>query len=234
MREIPYALQQITSDDVNAVMAALQAPMLTQGPLCERFETRFADAVGARFAMAISSGTAALHGAYAAAGVQAGRDGRTTRIKFAATANAAHYLGARVKFVDIDPASALVDTEAVNLVDPPVFTLSSPCTLPDTLPIWKPWLGWRPNVNGSWLAMQRMRWARPVVLAMAAAIASGLARALWYLDAVSSRAAYHHGGRWSPRMVPSWRFCCVPIVPMASHDIAPTCAVTMGRGTTGS
>jgi dTDP-4-amino-4,6-dideoxygalactose transaminase len=118
MREIPYALQQITSDDVNAVMAALQAPMLTQGPLCERFETRFADAVGARFAMAISSGTAALHGAYAAAGVQAGRDGRTTRIKFAATANAAHYLGARVEFVDIDPASALVDTEAVNLVDP--------------------------------------------------------------------------------------------------------------------
>jgi dTDP-4-amino-4,6-dideoxygalactose transaminase len=69
MREIPYARQQITSDDGNAVVAALQAPMLTQGPLCERFDTRFADAAGARFTLAICSGTAALHGAYAAAGV---------------------------------------------------------------------------------------------------------------------------------------------------------------------
>jgi perosamine synthetase len=110
---IPYARQDISDDDIAAVVAALRAPLLTQGPLAERFEVEFAEAVGARYAVVFNSGTAALHGAYAAAGVGAGRGVLTSAITFAATANAALYLGARARFVDIDPSTALLDPAAV-------------------------------------------------------------------------------------------------------------------------
>jgi len=113
---IPYARQEITEADIAAVVNALRAPLLTQGPLAEQFETEFARAVGARFAVAFNSGTAALHGAYAVAGVSGGRGVLTSPITFAATANAALYLGAPVHFSDIDPATALLDPKPLASV----------------------------------------------------------------------------------------------------------------------
>jgi perosamine synthetase len=124
--DIPYARQDISDADIAAVTAALRAPLLTQGPLAERFESHFADVVGARYAVAFNSGTAALHGAYAAAGVGPGRGVLTTPITFAATANAARYLGAPVRFVDIDPATALIDPAAVAVADPAQMHVLAP------------------------------------------------------------------------------------------------------------
>jgi len=109
---IPYARQEIDDADVAAVAAALRAPFLTQGPAVARFEAALAEAVGARHAVAFSSGTAALHAAYAAAGAGPGFGVLTSPVTFAATANAARYLGAPVQFADVDAASGLLDPAA--------------------------------------------------------------------------------------------------------------------------
>ncbi len=110
---LPYGRQWIDESDVAAVMAAVRAPALTQGPGVEAFEADLAAAVGARFAVAFNSGTAALHAAYAALDLGPDRGILTSPITFAATANAARYLGAPVRFADVDPAFALLDPEAV-------------------------------------------------------------------------------------------------------------------------
>lgn len=113
VRALPYARQTIGPEDIAAVVEALGAPLVTQGPLVEAFEARFAGIVGARHAIAFNSGTAALHGAYAAAGVGRGHKIITSPITFAATANAARYLGAEVDFVDVDTGTALIDPDSV-------------------------------------------------------------------------------------------------------------------------
>jgi UDP-4-amino-4,6-dideoxy-N-acetyl-beta-L-altrosamine transaminase len=108
---IPYGRQDISQGDIEAVTAALREAYITQGPTVERFETLFAQTVGARFAVVFNSGTAALHAAYHAAGVGPGNTVLTSPITFVATANAARYLGADVRFADVDPVSALLDAE---------------------------------------------------------------------------------------------------------------------------
>jgi UDP-4-amino-4,6-dideoxy-N-acetyl-beta-L-altrosamine transaminase len=115
MSVIPYGRQQVTAEDVEAVKLAVQAPFLTQGPGVAEFEGRLAELVGARYAVAMNSGTAALHAAYAAAGLQVGERVVTTPITFAATANASRYLGGDVRFVDVDPVNILLDP--AGLVD---------------------------------------------------------------------------------------------------------------------
>jgi UDP-4-amino-4,6-dideoxy-N-acetyl-beta-L-altrosamine transaminase len=114
---IPYARQEITDADVAAVTAALRDALLTQGPRVGQFEERLAAEVGARFAVAFNSGTAALHAAYAAAGVGPGHGLLTSPITFAATANAALYLGARVHFADVEPRTVLLAPGAVAALD---------------------------------------------------------------------------------------------------------------------
>jgi UDP-4-amino-4,6-dideoxy-N-acetyl-beta-L-altrosamine transaminase len=109
MKEIPYGRQSISSDDVAAVTRALNAPFLTQGPTVREFEDALAEKTGAKFAVAYSSGTAALHGAYAAAGLRPGRGIVTSPITFAATANASLYLGGSVNFADVDPDTIMLD-----------------------------------------------------------------------------------------------------------------------------
>jgi UDP-4-amino-4,6-dideoxy-N-acetyl-beta-L-altrosamine transaminase len=99
---IPYGRQSITDDDVQAVVDVLRSERLTQGPAVERFERDFADAVGAPYAVAFSSGTSALHGAAFAAGVGAGDELLTSAITFAASANCGAYLGATPVFADIE------------------------------------------------------------------------------------------------------------------------------------
>src|SRR5262245_27299682 len=83
---LPYAHQQISDDDVAAVVAALRSDWLTTGPRVPAFEEGLAAAGGARHAIAFSSGTAALHGAVAAAGLGPGDEAITTPMTFVATA----------------------------------------------------------------------------------------------------------------------------------------------------
>mgnify|MGYP001610396579 CR=1 FL=1 len=99
---IPYSTQDINEADIKAVTAALRSGWLTQGPALERFEKAIAKKVGAKFAIAFNSGTAALHAAYFAAGVGKDDEVIVPAITFAATANAALYLGAKPVFADSD------------------------------------------------------------------------------------------------------------------------------------
>ncbi len=99
---IPYGRQLVDDDDIAAVVETLRSDWLTQGPKVQEFEEAFACYVGARYAVAVSSGTAALHLACLAAGLGPGDEVITSPITFVATANCALYVGARPAFVDID------------------------------------------------------------------------------------------------------------------------------------
>ncbi len=112
MTFIPYGRQEITEADVEAVAAALRSDLITQGPRVAELESALAAYLGASHAVALSSGTAALHAAAFAAGLGPGDEVITTPITFAASANCARYLGADVRFVDIDPATWNLDTAA--------------------------------------------------------------------------------------------------------------------------
>ena len=101
-RFLGYGRQIIDRVDVEAVVAALESDFLTQGPLVERFEAALAERVSARYAVAVSSGTAALHIACLAAGIGPGDFGLTSAITFAASANCLIYAGGEAGFVDID------------------------------------------------------------------------------------------------------------------------------------
>jgi UDP-4-amino-4,6-dideoxy-N-acetyl-beta-L-altrosamine transaminase len=108
---LPYGRQTIDDDDAAAVAAALRDDFLTTGPRVEAFENAFADAVGARHAVACANGTAALHLAMLALGAREGEVCIVPSITFLATANCARYVGAEVVFADVDPLSGLM-TEA--------------------------------------------------------------------------------------------------------------------------
>jgi perosamine synthetase len=110
---LPYARQWIDERDIAAVTDALRSDWLTTGPRVPQFERELADWTGARHAVAFSSGTAALHGATAAAGLAPGDEAITTPMTFAATANAVLYVGARPVFAEIDPGTLLIDPERV-------------------------------------------------------------------------------------------------------------------------
>lgn len=109
---IPYGRQHIDRADVNAVVRVLRSDWLTQGPMVPRFENALARYCGAKYAVVFSSGTAALHGAYFAAGLGVGDECITSPLTFAATANAALYLGARPVFADVDEYGNLDSREA--------------------------------------------------------------------------------------------------------------------------
>lgn len=100
---IPYGRQEITQQDIDAVVAVLQSDFLTQGPVVPRFERAVADSCGAAHGLAVNSATSALHIACLALGVGPGDWLWTTPITFLASANCALYCGGRVDFVDIDP-----------------------------------------------------------------------------------------------------------------------------------
>jgi UDP-4-amino-4,6-dideoxy-N-acetyl-beta-L-altrosamine transaminase len=99
---LPYGRQQIDDDDIAAVVETLRSPFLTTGPKVREFEAAVAARVGATFGVSFSSGTAALHGAMAAAGLQGGDEVLVPTLSFLATANAAVYVGATPVFVDIE------------------------------------------------------------------------------------------------------------------------------------
>jgi perosamine synthetase len=106
---LPYGRQQVTEEDVRAVADALNAPLITQGPLIDRFENALGDHLGAKHVVAFANGTAALHGAAFAAGIGPGDDVVTTPLSFAASSNCVLYQGGRPRFVDIDAATWNLD-----------------------------------------------------------------------------------------------------------------------------
>jgi UDP-4-amino-4,6-dideoxy-N-acetyl-beta-L-altrosamine transaminase len=113
-KAIPYGRQNITQEDINVVIEALQSDYLTQGPKILEFEKAFAEYVGSTYAVAVSNGTAALHLCTLALDVKAGDKVITTPITFAASANCVRYCGGEVVFSDIDSDTYLLDIEKVK------------------------------------------------------------------------------------------------------------------------
>lgn len=100
---IPYGRQNISQDDIDAVVEVLRSDFITQGPVVPEFEKVVASYCGAKYAVAVNSATSALHIACLALGVGPGDLVWTSPVTFVASANCARYCGADVDFVDIDP-----------------------------------------------------------------------------------------------------------------------------------
>jgi UDP-4-amino-4,6-dideoxy-N-acetyl-beta-L-altrosamine transaminase len=110
---LPYGRQWIDDDDVAAVVECLRGDWLTQGPRVEAFEQALCEATGAKFAVAVSSGTAALHLAALACGIGPGDVGITSAITFTASANCVAYCGGLPQFADVDPETGLLDLRSL-------------------------------------------------------------------------------------------------------------------------
>lgn len=124
MNPIGYGRQFISQKDIDLVVETLKSDYLTQGPMVSEFEQKFAKYVDAKYAVAVSNGTAALHLCNMVLGTKAGDKVITTPITFAASANAVLYCGGEVDFVDIDPKSYTIDLDALEakLASHPVGT----------------------------------------------------------------------------------------------------------------
>lgn len=114
MSTLPYGKQSIDDDDVAAVTAQLRDDWLTQGPTVARFEAALCEITGAKHAVAVSSGTAALHLACLAAGVGPGDAGITATNTFVASANGIRYCGGRPHIVDVDADTGLMSLRALQ------------------------------------------------------------------------------------------------------------------------
>jgi UDP-4-amino-4,6-dideoxy-N-acetyl-beta-L-altrosamine transaminase len=110
---LPYGRHWVEDDDIAAVVETLRGPYLTTGPVVRRFEEAFAARVGARFAVAVSSGTAALHLAMIAADLGPGDRAVVPSMTFLATANVVRFTGAEVVFADVDAESGLLTPETL-------------------------------------------------------------------------------------------------------------------------
>lgn len=111
---LPYGKQVIEEDDIAAVVEQLRSDWLTQGPTVAKFEEALCGLTGARYAVAVSSGTAALHLAALAAGVRSGDTGLTSDVTFVASANCIRYAGGAPRLVDVDPRTGHISLEALR------------------------------------------------------------------------------------------------------------------------
>ncbi len=111
---LPYGRQSIAEEDIAAVAAVLRGDWLTTGPAVGRFEAALSEWAGGVPTVVVSSGTAALHVAYAAAGIGPGDEVVVPPMTFVSTAATAHLLGARVVFADVCPDTANIDPAAVS------------------------------------------------------------------------------------------------------------------------
>ena len=114
MKKIPYGRQNIDQNDIDAVVSTLKSDYLTQGPKVREFESKFADYVGANYAVAINNATSGLHLSVLALNLSKGDRVITTPITFAASANCVRYAGGEVWFADIDPNTYLLDIISVK------------------------------------------------------------------------------------------------------------------------
>ena len=114
MKKIPYGRQSIDQNDIDAVVSTLQSDYLTQGPKVREFEIKFAEYVGANYAVAVNNATSGLHLSVLSLDIKKGDRVITTPITFAASANCIRYAGAEVWFADIDPNTYLLDINSVK------------------------------------------------------------------------------------------------------------------------
>ena len=111
---LPYGHQWIDEEDITAVTEVLRTDWITQGPKVDEFERMVAEYCGAKYAVAVSSGTAALHAACAVAGLSEGDKAITTPITFSATANAIVYCGGKPVFADIEENTLNIDPKEIG------------------------------------------------------------------------------------------------------------------------
>lgn len=114
MNKIPYGRQNIEQDDIEAVVSTLKSDYLTQGPKIREFESKFAEYVGANYAVAVNNATSGLHLSVLSLNLSKGDRVITTPITFAASANCVRYAGGEVWFADIDPNTYLLDINSVK------------------------------------------------------------------------------------------------------------------------
>ena len=118
MKPIPYGRQNIDKADIEAVVSTLQSDYITQGPKVKEFETKFAEYVGAKYAVAVNNATSGLHLSVLALNLSKGDRVITSPITFAATANCVRFAGGEVWFADIDPKTYLLNIDSVKeLID---------------------------------------------------------------------------------------------------------------------
>jgi perosamine synthetase len=111
---IPYGRQYIDAGDIQSVIEVLRSDWLTTGPKIEEFERIFADVVGAKYAVAVNSGTAALHSAMYALGIGPGDEVIVPAMTFASTANCVVFQGGVPVFADVNPDTLLIDPFSVE------------------------------------------------------------------------------------------------------------------------
>ncbi len=111
---IPYGRHWVDEEDIRAVVEVLRSDWLTTGPAVEAFEEGVAHFVDAKYGVAVSSGTAALHAAMFAAGIGPGDEVILSPVTFVATANAVVFQGGRPVFADVDPCTLLLNPEEVK------------------------------------------------------------------------------------------------------------------------
>ncbi len=110
---LPYGQHKLTPPDINAAVRVLRSKWITQGPIVDEFESAFAARIGCRHAIAVNSGTAALHAAVASLNLRPGDEVITTPLTFIATINAILYVGAKPTFADINPETLNLDPKDV-------------------------------------------------------------------------------------------------------------------------
>jgi len=111
---LPYGRQSIEESDIQAVAEALRSDWLTTGPKVDEFEAAISAVAGGSHAVSVTSGTAALHVAYVAAGIKPGDEIVTTPLTFVATAATAAIAGAKVVFADVDESTGNLSIEAAR------------------------------------------------------------------------------------------------------------------------
>ncbi len=111
---LPFALPDLGEEEIAAVVRVLRSGWITTGPEVQAFEREFADYLGVRHAVAVNSCTAALHLALEAGGIGPGDEVLTSTITFTATAEVVEYLGARTRFVDVEPDTLNLDPVAAR------------------------------------------------------------------------------------------------------------------------
>jgi len=111
---LPLSRPSISDEEIEAVVACLKSGWLTTGPLCQRFEERFCELTGARYALAVSSGTAGMHLLLTALGISRGDEVITPSLTFASTVNMITRLGAKPVFVDVDYGTMNIDPSLIE------------------------------------------------------------------------------------------------------------------------
>ena len=144
MKNIPYGHQWVDNYDIKELVAVLQSGWITQGPKVKEFEDAFCKYTGAKYAVVVSSGTAALHIACLAAGIKAGDEVITSPITFVASANCVLYCGGKVVFADIQGDTINIDPKEIKRkltkktkAIIPVHFAGYPCDLEDIYAIAK-------------------------------------------------------------------------------------------------